>query len=114
MGFILSAFTKLSFKFKLGLGIAAILLAFGGGWYIHGVFYDAGRVKELETLLKAQTEEIAKYNLKAGELEKELAEERKQSQKLNQELKNEIKKPDYNCAIPVNGKLLYNKALASR
>lgn len=102
--------------FKVKLGLAAIIAAFlfYGGWYAHGVVFDAGRLKELEHSVVKMQQEAVKANIKAAEYEKQAALIREVNQKLEAELQDEIKKPDYSaCNVPSGGVRIYNKALAS-
>ncbi len=101
-------------SYELYFWLGLVVLSFGSGWYIHGVFYDADRVAQLEEAIENMGKQAEITEAKAAAFEKQLAAQKVGNNQLNNEIRNETNKPDYNCAIPADGVRLYRKALAAK
>ncbi len=100
-------------KYRLYVGAAVCLIMFSFGWYLHGIFYAAGRERELNAMISQHAEAERIANANSAKLEQDLANARKQNSIINEGIKDEIKKPAYNCIVPTTGRLLLRKAITS-
>lgn len=92
----------------LYIALALIVVAFGGGWYAHGVWFNARQEAVLQSELDKRVAAENKFNLADQQNQRLQALLDTKNKQLNTKVSDEVQKPAYRCTLPAAAVSLLN------
>ena len=107
-------FSKISLGYQFAFLGIILLVGFGSGWHLHGVYFKASQFDALSAEIKTRVDAEAVWAKAALNYESKIADYKADKAKRDKDIKNEIRKnPTYNSPVPVAGVRLANEAITA-